>query len=280
MDWIAEYNDNQLLILEELPDEEKAKIESATIVLNKLLIINNPFEELNSSFEEYKTWFIQCGVDDAEKLVILVRNYLNNYYGFVCRWETYLKRNKNETMLKLFKESIKTIYDHNFEYRFIYNLRNYAQHCGNPISNVSESINNEFDITMDRDMFLAEHTKMQKKLIKELKTYEKSSLDVDYAIRRVHELLIELQNKLLTAMAISDSAFLSSAVEIAKFYNTYNKENGTLYLLDNEEINELSAINKSQDEAELSTFMIPIQLARFVIKGAHPAFSKTHNEEL
>jgi hypothetical protein len=274
LDWIAEYNNKQLSILKELSDKEEIRIKSATKRLNELLIVNDSFSNLDITFKEYEFCCIFC-LDDDKKIVIAINNYLGHYKCFVDGWETYLKRNKNEILLKEYKEALSAIYDQNFEYRFIYNLRNYTQHCGKPISSCSQSVNNEFELIMDRDIFLAEHTGIQGPFKKELQRSGDPKLDVDKAIRRVHELLIELQNKLLTEMARSDYSFLSAAVQIAKFYNTYNLENGDLYLLNYEEINRIKELNKCQDETELSMFRLPIQLARLVIKGTHIKFEFT-----
>lgn len=76
----------------------------------------------------------------------LFLNFLSSGRTFLDHTETYLKRKygsqSNEYLI--FQSETNKIYDNSFEYRFMYKLRNYAQHCGLPINNITYSINNDF----------------------------------------------------------------------------------------------------------------------------------------
>lgn len=68
----------------------------------------------------------------------LLLNLLFSFRTFLDHTETNLKRRhgKDSAEVKLFKETCSKCYDENFSYRFIYRLRNFAQHCSLPIGGI------------------------------------------------------------------------------------------------------------------------------------------------
>jgi len=66
----------------------------------------------------------------------LLLNLLSSGRTLVDHLETFLKRKygKDSAEALRFKAKTAEIFDLNFEYRFIYKLRNYAQHCGFPLT--------------------------------------------------------------------------------------------------------------------------------------------------
>jgi len=74
----------------------------------------------------------------------LFLNYLSSGRTLLDHTETYLKRKYGKSSKEILKFKYKTnkVYDESFEYRFMYKLRNYAQHCGLPINEIIYSINN------------------------------------------------------------------------------------------------------------------------------------------
>lgn len=74
----------------------------------------------------------------------LFLNYVFSYRTYIDHLETFLKRTFGDASNELttFKKLTAELYDNHFEYRFIYKLRNYAQHCGLPIDvfNINPSI--------------------------------------------------------------------------------------------------------------------------------------------
>lgn len=69
----------------------------------------------------------------------LFLNLLGSARTFLDHTETYLKRKYGKKSIKVagFKRKTNELYDSSFEYRFIYKLRNFAQHCGFPVSEIS-----------------------------------------------------------------------------------------------------------------------------------------------
>jgi hypothetical protein len=75
----------------------------------------------------------------------LLFNLLTSGRTLIDHQETFLKKEygKDSQEIKDFKSIASDIFDSSFEYRFTYKLRNYAQHCGFPISSFKFSSNNK-----------------------------------------------------------------------------------------------------------------------------------------
>lgn len=72
-------------------------------------------------------------------------NYLSSARTYLDHSEKYLKNKygNNSPQYNRFKIFTSNLYDNFFEYRFLYKLRNYAQHCGLPINNITFSVDNK-----------------------------------------------------------------------------------------------------------------------------------------
>lgn len=107
--------------------------------------------ENKSKFIKYQLKIIlNAGMELCDKLEKLY----NNYYH----------EQKDECK---FKKMISDIYDKNFTYRLIYNLRNYAQHV-NMFGVDILNINGKNELVLNLDVFINNHKKLQKKVREEL----------------------------------------------------------------------------------------------------------------
>lgn len=92
----------------------------------------------------------------------LLLNLLSSIKTFLEHTETRLKRvyGHDSEEMKLFKSETAIGYDQHFEYRFLYKLRNYAQHCGLPSGSIEftsegeDVVQNSLKIFFDRDILL------------------------------------------------------------------------------------------------------------------------------
>ena len=68
-----------------------------------------------------------------------ILNCLFSFRTYLDHTESRLKRKfgENSKEFKYFKELTSNCFDNNFSYRFLYKLRNYAQHCGLPTGSIS-----------------------------------------------------------------------------------------------------------------------------------------------
>lgn len=103
-------------------------------------------------------------------------NYLTNFRIYLDHTETRLKRDyKDGGIIELFKKSTNNFFDETFSYPFIYQLRNFVQHCSIPFSpekidylkkDTTEVERSTADIFFDRDGLL-ENFKKWKKIVAE-----------------------------------------------------------------------------------------------------------------
>lgn len=93
-----------------------------------------------------------------------ILNFLSACRTFLDHTETSINRRfgTKSKQLEKFKLACSNEYDNNFSYRFLYKLRNYAQHCGLPAGNISigstetssEEVEYFISVKFDRDSLL------------------------------------------------------------------------------------------------------------------------------
>lgn len=148
-------------------------------------------------------------------------NFLSMVKTFSDHVETYLKRNYGETSspAKTFKAAQSAVYDKSPSYRIMYQLRNYAQHCGLPIQSISfSSQSTQMYGTIYTDKFLAlcdrDHLLLSfdwKKVRPDVEQQEKH-FDI---IPHVFEYMQNLFD-IYEALTQIDESLISSAREIKK----------------------------------------------------------------
>ncbi|MDF2083773.1 hypothetical protein [Bacillus pseudomycoides] len=129
------------------------------------------YQEIHSTIQKYSEQYKK----NSQMSWILIRrimldisrrvlNYLSTFRTYLDHAEYLLKKEygKNSEQVKKFKEVCSKEYDNYFAYRFLYRLRNYSQHCGMPVGNVSlgqranddNGIDYSLIVTFDRDELL------------------------------------------------------------------------------------------------------------------------------
>ncbi|WP_319479102.1 hypothetical protein [uncultured Draconibacterium sp.] len=88
------------------------------------------FQQILNIFQDIKVTI----TNNPQNLSRLISEMLSNFRAFLDYWETSLKKefNKNSIQVQSFKKATSFEYDNMFDYRFVYELRNYIQHCGMP----------------------------------------------------------------------------------------------------------------------------------------------------
>lgn len=107
-------------------------------------------------------------------------NTLSSIRMFLDHNEYNLKKQygNDSFRVKRFKEVCSLVYDNSFSYRFLYKLRDYAQHCGMPLgslgltakesSDVPNGIYRSLSVQFDRDALLSKFDKWGVRLSKEI----------------------------------------------------------------------------------------------------------------
>ncbi|MGF3103679.1 hypothetical protein [Rossellomorea sp. DUT-2] len=266
--WVLEINEGTVTILKEIEKIEGNEINVACEKLNSLWKEINFMQPITEEFNEY----IKCVEDEkgsTNKIIRQLNNYLSAYKGFIDRWRTFLSRNKEKSYGEFFDLALSEIYDRCFEYRFIYNLRNYAQHAGEPVSSISRSFKGT-KIILSKEHFITEHNGMQRSFKKELESMTEKELDVDNAIRVVHQELTELHAKLFNRQLNSlGNDYLMAAVIVLNFYKKYNKNKGEIALTTRKTIESLRELQEGSSHKTVNWSRIPNKLAETIIKGVY-----------
>lgn len=130
----------------------------------------------------------------------LFLNYVFSFRTYIDHLETFLKRTFGDTSNEViaFKKLTAELYDNHFEYRFIYKLRNYAQHCGLPIDvfNINPSIYEgvydvKINIEFDPDLLLVKFHAWGTQLKKEL-----SEIKVNLCVITIANTFLEITNEI------------------------------------------------------------------------------------
>lgn len=175
-------------------------------------IVELNYQDFNKQLQEYVKDDFVLALDHPEamekvflNLNRLLLNYLAAVKTFLDHTETRLSRRYGEESeeFKLFKSEIKNVFDNHFEYKFLYYLRNYAQHCGVPSGAVhtnskgDENGNtvNTLSLLFDRDNLLSSFKDWRhaKKELSEMDEY----FDVMPIVERQHDLLDNINDILV-----------------------------------------------------------------------------------
>jgi len=108
--------------------------------LYKILPLNH--KDFHSKVEFYKSKYEINRKDGTSIYIDLNRHILNCLFSFrtyLDHTETRLKKKfgKKSKEIMSFKQLTSNCFDNYFSYRFLYKLRNYAQHCGLPTGSIT-----------------------------------------------------------------------------------------------------------------------------------------------
>ena len=104
------------------------------------LLNHDEYVETNKKYVESLSVCSDTGKDYVDNMVFnlnrRILNFLSSVRMFLDHNKTELNRSQRNSEMEFFKELLKNNYDESFAYRFLYQLRDYIQHCGMPVGNV------------------------------------------------------------------------------------------------------------------------------------------------
>ena len=196
---LAYLNNNKITTIRPLSPQEFAAFETARREIDKYfrssqlfaaaLLNHDEYVETDKKYVEDLSVRPDIGMDYLDRMVFnlnrRILNYLSSVRTFLDHNLTDLKRSRRDPKVPspeevFFEDILNKNYDESFAYRFLYQLRNYVQHCGMPVGNVL--INAEKDssvsggkritvsVVFDRDTLLNR--------FKDWKTAKKSLLEM------------------------------------------------------------------------------------------------------
>ncbi|NGY82219.1 hypothetical protein F6Y03_10935 [Bacillus megaterium] len=109
-------------------------------------MINWNYQDIYRKMDYYLAEYSQNPSMNWIKMDIMLLDINRHLLNFLSACRTFLDHNQTRLnkefgteseQIKRFKVACSEEYDNYFSYRFFYKLRNYAQHCGMPVGNVS-----------------------------------------------------------------------------------------------------------------------------------------------
>lgn len=162
--YFAEMKDDTIKVLRKATEQEIKNLSGDMEVVSKMLadgkridLLTKAYSKIKETFEKMEESNTICNYDDFNLAIV---GYLSSFKKYTDNWQTYLTRKygKNSEQMMLLKSATNDEFDKHMEYRIIYRLRNYDQHCGNIISNIQKFAddNNQHAIKllMKRDYLL------------------------------------------------------------------------------------------------------------------------------
>lgn len=178
-----------------LSDQEFSDYAQATSALGRQSAIQQLIEITRLNHSEYKkvlNRFSALFEEDhaidwatARDMIVEVNRHVLNFLSamktFLDHTQTRLDRQfgKESSEFKQFKAVEYAAFDHHFSYRFVSKLRNYTQHCGMPLGNISANVVQDdppvgtvmhiIDFYFDRDSLLTNFSEWSRHVEPELK---------------------------------------------------------------------------------------------------------------
>lgn len=193
-------------------------------------------KDFHAKIDYYKREY-KINVADGHSIYIdLNRHILNCLFSFrtyLDHTEFKLKKRFGENSIEFtyFNELKSQAFDQNFSYRFLYKLRNYAQHCGLPSGSISFNENfqgKNLEIKFSRDDLLAKYDSWGR-LVKPDLEKQKPEFDVipliDDLVHLIRSMNIKLDSILKTKLQ-KQALYLFSLID-----ETQKKGTGTPIIL-------------------------------------------------
>ena len=112
-------------------------------------VVERNYRELVDSIEEHRSQLRNSVMASAKPISVVmdgfviatqkISNFLSSTSAFLAQTETQLRRvhGTDSAELNMWNEKRNDLYDNNFSYSFLYELRNFAQHCSLPFSSLN-----------------------------------------------------------------------------------------------------------------------------------------------
>jgi len=232
------------------------------------LLNHDDFVETIRSYLEALSTDQDIGKHNLDRFVLnlnrKILNYLCSARTFLDHNETELKRSFGKSEVEFFKTICSEHFDNSFAYRFLYKLRNYAQHCGMPVGNFI--IESEKDPTsetgkrvtvsllFDRDKLLKRFDRWGaplKKEISEMHPYFDVAPLLEEMMYRLGDIHLSLIRKLFPNIQ-------AEALLIKQMASEVGEEHGRVIIFDFKD--------RSEGNAQLVFKDLPLQEAYWVLE--------------
>ena len=232
-------------LLRESYEEEYEKITGLTKKVVELLMDSKKINSVIKGYSELQKAIESVFNNNSISAIndIDINDYLSDYLfrvrKYLDNWETHIKRHYGEDslFLKQFKDTTSYVYDNHMEYRIMYQLRNFDQHCDNIASSISIGLNDNGEkylkVNLSKDKLLSNY--------KRWKPIEKSDLaslgetiDALSFAYEYHKCILSIHQKICEFHM--NSELYMNCTEVLKCANEYKEDRETIYFVKQENI--------------------------------------------
>lgn len=243
--YLAEYSKDLFDIKREATIEEYEKLDASIKLVSQMYVDKNRIDNINISYKELMDAIDKLAAHNqyeiANEIQYKLSLFLFEFKKFLDNWETDLDRKygKESDEFKSFKAAQAEQFDNHMEYRIMYRLRNYDQHCGNIISNITVRLDeNEkeiYKILANRDALLTNYKKWNKTEINYLKTQDEY-IDLLPYIRQFNICILKIYEK--TMQIHFNRNLLIACAKIINIANEFENEDDVIIVSNEIEIDE------------------------------------------
>lgn len=262
--YIAEVSNDLISIKREATTEEYNEIEPHIKAISKMMVDKNRIEAVIFAYkkliESISNLSSQKDMFESRNIQYNLSQYLFEFKKFLDNWETDLSRKfgKKSKELKTLKNAQIEEYEEHMEYRIMYRLRNYDQHCGSIISQITayidENENKSFKILMNRDLLLENFDEWKPPEVEYLKR-QPEYIEIRKYIFQLQKSIINIYEK--TMQIHFSRTFLISCAKIIEFANEFDNEDNIRIIENEDEINE-EFWNRPTKTLNFVYLMVPI----------------------
>jgi len=283
---VACFKNKEFLVKSGLSDDEYKILKEHLEPLNNLMHELNFINDLKSCFEDLNSFVIKYISGEISFQILqkdlnrLVLNYLSLIRAFLDKWEKHIKENfgKKSKELEIFENLTHHEYDKNFYYRFVSNLRNFAQHTGYSFHQISTSLNDDdkknLETFIDKKLFL-EGFSWKKSFSDEINLLPEDKINIYPFLNDMFKSLEKIHFKLVEYNVIKDiNNLLINSLFLVNFLNKYKDCDGEILII--EYIGDIEEIKKGNGIINIEH--LPLKIAILVIKtylNAHKKYIKT-----
>lgn len=235
----------------------------------KIEPINKKYDDISSKYDKLSEGFNTFDIRDFNTDI---SNYLSLFKKYVDNWETRLSREygKKSFEFKSFKSAQSHVYDNYIEYRILYRLRNFDQHCGDIITKASayldDNDNKVIKLSMDRDHLLESFSEWKPEEIEYLKG-EDIQIDFMPMFKIFNSCLIEIHTKVLRLYGTKQT--FDSAFELLDISKKFNDKANLHVIRSNKKLSELNTNNENNLNYDIYRLNLLVckQLLKDYIRG-------------
>lgn len=284
---VACFKNKKILVKGGLSDDEYKILKEHLKPLNSLMHELTFIDDLKSCFEDLNSFIIKYISGEISFQILQkdlnrhVLNYLSLIRAFLDKWEKHIKENfgKKSRELENFKNLTNNEYDKNFYYRFVSNLRNFAQHTGYAFHQISASLNDDkknIEMFIDKKIFL-EDFNWKKPFYDEINLLPENKINIFPFLNDMFKSLKKIHFKLFEYNIVKDiNNLLRNSLFLVNFLNKYKDCDGEVLII--EYIGDIEEIKKGNGIIDIEH--LPLKIALLVIKtylNAHKKYIKIFN---